>query len=322
MRTPEFWYRARGGVAGALLAPLGRLYGLGVPIRFALARPWRAGVPVICIGNLVAGGAGKTPVALAVGALLTAMGIAHHFLTRGHGGSLSGPVRVDAAEHDFTQVGDEALLLAAQAPTWVAADRPAGARAASAAGAQMIVMDDGFQNPSLVKDLSLLVIDGQSGFGNGRLIPAGPLRESVSRGLGRAHGVVLMGADATGLGARLPTVLNARLVPGAEAEDLKGRRVLAFAGMGRPGKFFQTLSDIGCEVVEAHAFSDHFAYDARTLDRLADRGRKLDAALVTTAKDAQRLGGRAEVRVLNVSVEWGDARALEGMLGNLLTDGP
>ncbi len=174
MRAPEFWQSD--GALARLLAPLGAAYGLAGRLRRARARPAACGVPVVCIGNLVAGGAGKTPVALAVAGRLQDQGRAVQLLTRGYGGRARGPLRVEPGRQGAAEVGDEALLLAARAPTWVARDRAAGAAAAVAAGAEVLVMDDGFQNPALAKDLSLLVVDGASGFGNGRVMPAGPAR--------------------------------------------------------------------------------------------------------------------------------------------------
>jgi tetraacyldisaccharide 4'-kinase len=328
MRTPEFWYGPTGGALGALLAPLGWLYGWAGGLRAAAASPWRAPVPVICVGNLVAGGAGKTPVALSIGRRLNAAGLAVHFLTRGHGGALHGPVRVVSDRHGAGDVGDEALLLAGVAPTWVAADRPAGARAACAAGARAIIMDDGFQNPSLAKDLSLLVIDGKAGLGNGRLIPAGPLREGLRAGLRRAQAVVIMGADETGIGRRLAAggsaVLGAYLRADAASARLAGQRVVGFAGIGRPAKFFATLREIGCHLIETHEFSDHYPYDEHDMERLSGRARALGAVLVSTAKDGVRLppGTGAAVAILDVAVEWGDDAALDVLLRGILKDVP
>lgn len=317
MRAPDFW--ARPGPLGALLAPLGWAYGAAVAGRLKRRRPWRAPVPVLCIGNVVAGGAGKTPVALALAARLQARGKAVHFLSRGYGGRERGPLAVDPERHSAVEVGDEPLLLARQAPTWVAADRPAGARAAVAAGAGIVVMDDGYQNPALAKDLSLLVVDGGYGFGNGRVIPAGPLREPVAAALSRAQGVVLLGEDERGVAGevdgRVP-LLRARAVPGPEAEALRRRRVVAFAGIGRPEKLFASLRSMDCELLAGHAFADHHPYTGAEIDRLRQEARRGDAVLVTTAKDAVRLppetGGG--ITVLTIGLEWDDEAALDTLL--------
>jgi tetraacyldisaccharide 4'-kinase len=280
---------------------------------------------VVCVGNLVAGGPGKTPVALALAAHLVSRGIAVHFVTRGYGGRLGGPVRVDPGSHDAAAVGDEALLLAAQAPCWVARDRVHGVRAAVAAGAQIVVLDDGFQNPGIAKTLSFLVVDAVYGFGNGRVIPAGPLRESRARGLARAHAVVLLGADAQrcleplGIGQTLP-VLHAALRPVA-GERLVGARLLAFAGIGRPEKFFSTLRELGAELVATRSFPDHHPYRAGEIGRLLRAAERAEACLVTTAKDIVRVPPqmRATIEVLEVEIRWVDpapvVELLEGVVG-------
>ncbi|HYC05207.1 MAG TPA: tetraacyldisaccharide 4'-kinase [Azospirillaceae bacterium] len=322
MRAPDFWTRPPGAAAYAL-APLGALYGLAGRLRQALARPWRAPVPVICVGNLVAGGAGKTPVALAVMERLLARGITAQFLSRGHGGSLEGPLRV-APHHTAAEVGDEPLLLADVAPAWISADRAAGARAMVAAGARAIIMDDGFQNPGLAKDLSLLVVDGAVGFGNGMILPAGPLREPVSAGLARAHGLVLVGGAQTGLAARLPSalpLLRARLEPDAAVvAALAGRPVLAFAGIGRPSKFFETCRAAGLRLADMVPFPDHHPYSRAELAALLDRAAALGARPLTTAKDASRLPAelRDHVSVLPVRLVLDDPSALDDLLEPVL----
>jgi len=219
MRAPEFWHEPPGLAAG-LLAPAGAVWDLAARLRRTVARPYRAPVPVLCVGNLVAGGSGKTPVALSLARLFTDRGIAVHVVTRGYRGKTVGPVQVDSARHDADAVGDEALLLAAVAPCWVAKDRAPGIAAAVKAGAQAILLDDGFQNPSVAKDLSLVVVDAEYGFGNGRVMPAGPLREPVAAGLARADALVLIGAAPT------PSELNAASCPvlRAAVEPVNGDR--------------------------------------------------------------------------------------------------
>jgi len=325
VKTPAFWYRPP-GLASTLLAPLGALYGLAGRRRLAGTVPRRVGVPVACVGNLVAGGAGKTPVGLALIAALQARGIAVHALTRGHGGREAGPLAVDPGRHGAADVGDEALLLAGAAPCWVARDRLAGAECAVAAGAGAIVMDDGFQNPALHKDLALIVADGAVGFGNGRLVPAGPLRERVADGLARADALVILGEDRHGLAALagVRPVLAARLEPEPEAAALlAGRDVLAFAGIGRPEKFFATLEALGARVVGRVPFADHHPYRAAEVAALVDRAAALGAVPVTTAKDAVRLPPdlRAQVAILPVSVRWADERALSMLLTYVLLKG-
>jgi len=321
MRAPEFWQRD--GLWPRLLEPAGwALAGAG-RLRRRLAHPLTLSIPVLCVGNLVAGGTGKTPVALALAQHLQARGIRVHCLTRGYGGAEAGPLAVDPARHDARAVGDEALLLAAVAPTVVARDRAAGGRLAVARGAGLIVMDDGFQNPGLAKDLSLLVVDGAVGFGNGRLLPAGPLREPIEGGLARAQAVVLIGPDESGVARRVAgtlPILGARLATDPDWAALRGRRVVAFAGIGRPQKFFAALEAHGIAMVERVPFADHHQFGADDIARLDRLAAGADAILVTTAKDAVRLPPpvRARVTVLSVTIEWDDPAALQPLLDRLL----
>ena len=321
MRAPDFWRRR--GFLSTLLLPLARAYGAVAEARFAAKTPARAGVPVLCVGNLVAGGAGKTPIALDLAARLIRRGVAVHFLSRGYGGSTPGPHRVDTQRDDADRVGDEAPLLAAVAPTWVGGDRGASARAAVASGAEALIMDDGLQNPGLAKDVSILVVDGAQGFGNGRLLPAGPLREPVSSGLARVQTLVILGDDATGVRDVVsgPRILAASVEPGPEKERLAGRPVIAFAGIGMPEKFFETLRLIGCEVRTTHAFADHHVFTAREFKRLKEEADDAGAVLVTTAKDALRLPPDHGVEVLTIRIRWEDETAIDDILDGLVDDG-
>lgn len=275
-------------------------------------------MPVVCCGNISVGGAGKTTLALDLGARLLQRGARVAFLTRGYGGQKLHAVQVISI-HDSGTVGDEALLLAAVAPTFVGADRAAGAQAAIANGASVIVMDDGLQNPGLVQDLPLLVIDGATGFGNGRVMPAGPLREPVAAGAARCRAAVLIGPDVRGAATVLGIpVLQAVLVP--DATGLAGRRVLAFAGIGRPSKFFATLAQTGAMIVGQTSYPDHHRYRPAELAVLAKRAASLDATLVTTPKDAVRLPleFRAQVLVAGVLLRWADEAALDTLLAECL----
>ena len=320
MRAPEFW--AHDALPARLLRPLGEAYGLAGRLRRRLARPARAGVPVICVGSLVAGGAGKTPVAMALAAELIARGRQPHLLSRGYRGRLPGPLRVDPARHDAAAAGDEALLLAQVAPTWCARDRVACARAAVAAGADLLIMDDGLQSPWLHQDLALLVVDGAFGFGNRRLLPAGPLREPLAAGFARASAIVQLGDDEVGLDDLLPRRLfrlHGRLRAGPDAPDLQGRRVVAFAGIGRPGKFFRSLAEAGALLLARHAFADHHRYRRREVQALLAEAVAKDALCVTTAKDRVRLPAdlRASITILPVTVSWRDPAALVQVLDRL-----
>ncbi|MEI6986532.1 MAG: tetraacyldisaccharide 4'-kinase [Rhodospirillaceae bacterium] len=316
MKAPDFWHQPAGIIAN-LLYPLGWAYDLPGRWRQLQSEPELVGVPVICVGNLVAGGAGKTPLALSIADMLAGWGLAPHFITRGYGGRLTGPVRVAPDIHGASDVGDEPLLLAAQAPTWVARDRLAGAHAAITNGAKALVLDDGFQNFALSYQMSVLVVDGTSGFGNNRLIPAGPLREPVWRGMARASAVVIMGEDTCGIASMItdfaaatgtnPSIFHASLCPDpAISKTLRGERVLGFAGIGRPAKFFATLSHIGVQLVETMSFPDHYRYSTNEINKLLERAHNLRAQPVTTAKDFVRLpeAVRSQVRVLPVTVAW------------------
>jgi tetraacyldisaccharide 4'-kinase len=296
MREPSFWWR-EAGLASSLLAPVAMAYGAVAGLRLG-ARGRRAGVPVVCAGNLTVGGGGKTPTALAVARMLAQAGERPIFLSRGYGGRLAGPVRVEAARHRAIDVGDEPLLLARVAPTVVARDRVEGARMAVAIGASVIVMDDGFQNPSLAKDLSLLVVDARRGIGNGRIIPAGPLRAPLRGQLARAHALVMVGTSARAAGviadarARKMPVLHARLRSEAGlSATLASGRVLAFAGIADPQKFFATLAEAGIAVGATRGFPDHHYYTPGEARALCDEADRKGLALVTTEKDLVRLTG-------------------------------
>ncbi len=317
MRAPDFWWDDNG--IARLLEPLGLIYGAITARRMARAKPYRATKPVICVGNLTVGGSGKTPIAASIAARLADQGRTPAILLRGYGGNLAGPVKVSAHTHTVDGVGDEALLHARRVPTWVAHKRALAAPLAIADGADVLIMDDGHQHASLAKDLSLVVVDGASGFGNGRMVPAGPLRETVSNGLARADAVVLMGDDprnlANRLGDRLP-VLRARLALGPEWRALRGQKVVAFAGIGGPDRFLNTLQAVGARVVAFHPFADHYGYAAADIESLLDEAYNLNALPVTTVKDAVRLDPdqRQQVNVLTVTAEWENTYALDKLL--------
>lgn len=295
MRPPDFWSREEMDWRAAALLPFAMIYASIAARRFRRAPEWRASQPVVCIGNPTVGGAGKTPVALLVAARLAALGRRPVFLSRGYGGRIRKPTLVDPDRHRADEVGDEPLILAAHAPTVVSPDRVAGAMRAEREG-DAIVMDDGFQNPVLAKDLALLVVDTDFGLGNGMPLPAGPLRLPLGDQLARAQGVMLIGGGAKAeiveraAGAFGLAVMRADLAPEADvAARLLGQRVVAFAGIGRPAKFFATLERLGARIVEARAFDDHHPYSAREAEALLKTSHQGDAVLVTTEKDMMRL---------------------------------
>jgi tetraacyldisaccharide 4'-kinase len=294
MREPAFWYRPSSWIS-LLLMPLGAIYGW-IAGRRLQNEGFDAGIPVLCVGNYHAGGAGKTPTVLALTKLLRALGETPVVLSRGYGGRLRGPISVDPARHDAADVGDEPLMMALTVAVVVAHDRIAGIALARSRGASVILMDDGFQNPAIAKDASLIVIDGDRGLGNGRVFPAGPLRAPLPPQLARTDALVVIGdgvaakAVAAAIAARGRPVLSARLVADdASVASLRGKRVLAFAGIGDPARFFRTLRGSGIEVVRERAFADHHPFSQNEIEALTAEVERDALTLVTTEKDMARL---------------------------------
>lgn len=330
MQAPGFWQSdpERPALRARLLAPLARLYAVGTARRVARPPEYSAPVPVICVGNIGVGGTGKTPTVMA---LTQRLGNGVHLVSRGYGGSLSGPIRVDERTHDAADVGDEPLLLSAFAPTWVAKDRAAGVRAAVDAGAKIVILDDGFQNPSVAKSLSIVVVDAERGFGNGRVLPAGPLREPIEAGLARADLVLTIG-DATaqarfseqwGSHVRLPRI-EGHLAPLETGMTWAGLRALAFAGIGVPEKFFRTLRALGVDLVRAEPLDDHQPLTDALMARLELEAKALGAQMVTTEKDAVRLplSFRQKVLTLPVRLHFDDETVLTEALRDLAAPKP
>lgn len=328
LNAPDFWYQQKKPLDKILkqaLSPLGAAYGWLVRKRFDLYFPVPMEKPIICVGNLVAGGAGKTPVVLALADLLKDEGQNLHLLTRGYGGIETGPAQVSL--HDTARdVGDEALLLMEKAPTWVSANRALGAQTAIDTGASMVVMDDGFQNAVIYKDFSLVVVDGAVGFGNGQIMPAGPLREPLAFGLSRAHAVVMVGADKTGCietirrhVADMP-ILKVVLEPDLENPEIKGKKIYAFAGIGRPHKFKETLEAAGAIIEGWAEFPDHYPYDDEDLKEIIAAAETDNALLVTTAKDHVRLPAavQGKIRKFTVHIVWENASDVLGLIDTAL----
>ncbi|MDF0494384.1 tetraacyldisaccharide 4'-kinase [Bradyrhizobium yuanmingense] len=300
MREPAFWYRPR-SLQSYALWPLGALYG-AITARRMLRQGLDAGIPVICVGNYHVGGAGKTPTVLALTKLLRELGETPVVLSRGYGGRLKGPVMVDRERHDAADVGDEPLMMARDVPVVVARDRLDGVALAKSQGATVILMDDGFQNPALFKDASLIVIDGKRGLGNGEVFPAGPLRAPLAAQLARTDALVLIGDGnaandvAAEIAKRNKPELRARLMPDAASlAQLSGKRVFAFAGIGDPERFFRTLHASGIDVARTRAFADHHMFSDGEIAALAADAQREQLTLVTTEKDLARLRGREGV---------------------------
>jgi tetraacyldisaccharide 4'-kinase len=328
LSTPFWWYRRRGAVASAL-SPLGAIYGRMAETKTRGATPYRSRLPVICIGNFTAGGGGKTPTAIAVAGLLKAAAEKPCFLTRGYGGASEGPILV-AEGQTAEEVGDETLLLRAQAPVVVAADRAAGAKLIEGTDATVIVMDDGFQNPGLAKDLSLIVVDATTGIGNGLVMPAGPLRAPLEPQLDRADALVLIGDGGKGaplskaFEAKHKPVFKARLAMRGDRRWLGVMPVIGFAGIANPKKFYATLSQHGARLVDTWSYPDHHRYRERQAEALLKWAARNNAMLITTEKDWVRLpedDGTAlselkfRSRPLLVAIEFAD-----GSLGRLVME--
>lgn len=321
MQAPRFWFRPQSWQS-LLLAPLGALYAYGTARRLGRGRPVKLAPPVICVGNINAGGTGKTPTVIYLVQELLSLGHSPVVVSRGYGGALQGPALVDPRKHSAADVGDEPVLLAAFCPVVVSKSRRQGAEHAAQQGASVILFDDGLQDPSVHKDLSLVVVDAKHGFGNGRCIPAGPLREPAAKGLARADALITIGPAAEQIAFRAPQTVprfEASLEPLPMGMDWAGTRVLAFAGIGHPEKFFTTLKNLGAEIIHAEALADHQPLTQALMSRLIADARRHNARLVTTEKDAVRLPQslRQEVLTLPVRLQLTNAPELKTLLERL-----
>ncbi|MCU4179119.1 tetraacyldisaccharide 4'-kinase [Bosea sp. BH3] len=327
--APLFWWQEKPTFAARLLQPLGFLYGQ-ITLRRMRRSGAAIGLPVLCVGNFIAGGAGKTPTAIALARMLERRGEKPFVLMRGYGGRLSGPVEVDPDRHDAAAVGDEPMLMARHLRTVIARDRVAGAKLARGLGATVIVMDDGLQNPSLAKRLKLAVVDGLGGVGNGLCVPAGPLRAPLAGQLAETDAVIVIGRGKAGAEvaaaakAQGKPVVTARLQPErSAAERLAGQKVLALSGIGRPEKFAATLREIGAAIVSERAFGDHHAYSAADVAAVITEASQQKALVATTEKDWTKLAAlwpAAEVGrlvVLPVRLVFDAPEGVESLLSSL-----
>lgn len=315
MKAPLFWYQKK-SILGTVLSPLGILYRTGSLVRRLFAAPIQGSVPIICVGNIVAGGAGKTPTALSIARFLLNKGYKPVFVTRGYGGKKKGPLRVDPTLHTAKDVGDEALLLASLAPCWISRSRPQAIRFAQQE-ATHILLDDGLQNPNIIPDIGLLVIDGAVGFGNRKLFPAGPLRETLHDAFSRVAAIVMIGEDKERVTHCLgKTILEAKLQPSLPSSFLENPKVFAFAGIGRPQKFYDSCTEAGLVIISSKDFADHHVYSVKDLENLNEEATKMGLSLITTAKDWVRLPEpfRAHVNVLHVDLIFKDEAILERVL--------
>ncbi|MDB5439245.1 MAG: lpxK [Caulobacteraceae bacterium] len=331
LSTPRWWYRRKppAPITRLLLRPLSWIWAETTAAKLRRAKPLDPGIPVICVGNLTLGGTGKTPVVAALLSRLRRRGVDAQGLSRGYGGKEAGPLRVDPACHTAAQVGDEPLMLAAEAPVWISRDRAAGARAMAESGAQLIVMDDGHQNPSLRKTLALVVVDGETRngewpFGDGAVFPAGPMRESLATGLSRADAVVLMlPSDLPAADPDLLTLLSERPVLICRLAPVgppPAGKIFAFAGVGKPWKVERSLVAAGADLADFVALPDHAPYDEGMLKALLAHAQGAGATLLTTAKDHARLPPqwRARVAVFPVEARFEDEAALDALLARTL----
>ncbi|MBM3633278.1 MAG: tetraacyldisaccharide 4'-kinase [Alphaproteobacteria bacterium] len=319
LSPPKFWNKP-GSVLSYILEPFSWFYRIGTVIHNRISKPYQASVPVISIGNIILGGAGKTPVTIAIAKTLISMGYTPHIISRGYGGVLKGPLQVNL-EHQYSQVGDEPLLLAKYAPTWISKNRKAAVKLAIKSGADVLLLDDAHQNYTLKKDLCFVVVNGSNGFGNGRVFPAGPLRQSIQSGLKEATTIVFISQDNDPVPPALRSiscpVIQARIIPISP----KPCAVMGFAGIGYPEKFRQTLEQAGYEVKIFKSFPDHYPYTEDDLRKLRMRARVEKVFLITTEKDAMRIphNCRNNILILPMDLAFEPASSLETELKKMHT---
>ncbi len=322
LKAPKFWYKKTDTYLSNTLYPLSLIFRIGTKLRNAISRKSTSDLPVICIGNIVVGGAGKTPVALKLGAMLKQKGYNPHFVSKGYGGIENNNTLVKNW-HSPQSVGDESLLLSEIAPTWIGKDRNKSFKLAKNYGADCIIMDDGFQNPTLQKDFSIIVINGEQGFGNKRVIPSGPLRESISRGISRANLIIIIGEIDKDVKKKIPNILpviHGNFKISKKNKIYKNQKVTAFAGIAYPEKFYNSLNEQGAILEKKISYPDHHIFDENDMLNLAETANLTKSILVTTKKDFVRIpkSYRSLVSTLDGEIEFEDENLLIEILGNLL----
>ncbi|PPR44748.1 MAG: Tetraacyldisaccharide 4'-kinase [Alphaproteobacteria bacterium MarineAlpha5_Bin11] len=322
LRAPKFWYVRNTTIFSTIFLPTSLLFRLLSKLYILFSSKNSSTVPVICIGNLVVGGAGKTPVALKVGNLLKLAGYRPHFLTRGYAGKIKENIRV-LNNHSPEEVGDESIILSSVAPTWIGSNRIKSAKLAIKNNADCIIMDDGFQNPTIKKDFSIIVIDGKQGFGNQKVLPSGPLRESINSGLKRANAVIIVGEDTFNIKKFIPSSIpcfGAKFDVSNNEKIYKGKKVTAFAGIAYPTKFFDTLENQGAKILKTFTFPDHYIYTETDLLNLVEKANKNNSILVTTKKDLIRVpeSYKPLVYILEGEIKLGEEEVLKEVLINVL----
>tara|TARA_Y100001970_G_scaffold293794_1_gene443271 strand:- start:866 stop:1858 length:993 start_codon:yes stop_codon:yes gene_type:complete len=322
LKAPKFWYLKKDTYLSSSLFPLSLLFRLGTKLRSLFSKEKQSELPIICIGNIVVGGAGKTPVSLKIGQMLIEAGYSPHFVSKGYAGLEKNNTLIESW-HSPKRVGDESILLAEVAPTWVGVDRNRSFNLAKDKGADCIVMDDGFQNPTIKKDFSIIVINGEQEFGNKRVIPSGPLRESINRGLTRTNLIIVIGKISNEIKEKIPShipIIYSSFAINNENKTFKGQKILAFAGIAYPEKFFNSLRDQGAKLVKEIIYPDHHIYDENDLLNLAEIANKTQSILVTTKKDFVRIpkSYRSLVNTLEGKIEFEDENLLLEILSNVV----
>ena len=322
LKAPKFWYKKKDTYLSILLYPLSLLFRFGTKVRNLISNKKKSNVPIICIGNIVVGGAGKTPVSLKIGKMLLNAGYNPHFLSKGYAGLVKNSTLVESW-HSPKSVGDESILLSEVAPTWVGENRNNSAELAEKNGGDCLIMDDGFQNPTIQKNFSIVVINASQEFGNKRVMPAGPLRESINRGLSRTNLVIVIGNASNTLRKTIPTqipIIEAKFQINKETKIFKGQKITAFAGIAYPEKFFYSLEEQGAKIVKEIVYPDHHIYDENDLLNLAETANKTQSILVSTRKDYVRIpkSYRSLVNTLDGEIVFENESLILEILSNVI----